>query len=743
MNIRISIILLLFNLLVQASIYGQIQINEVLGHNENIYSDEHGDFHDWIELRNPYAEALNLSGYAISDENEFESAWTLPSIEIPGNGLLVLFAAGSENADTNALHAGFKVNNEGENIFLFNPIGQLIDISPSYEMPINYSLGRNSQNPEEWLLFQNPTPQEINFAHNQVILPIWWEAIGVSHSSGWTSFPLELTVSCSANDVVIRYTLNGTEPTIYSPIWYGALTLSGAESAANVISLIASSDTWQIPSGTFTPAIALRAAAFRNETRVSEVVERTYFNASDEIPTGFYVVSIVTEASGFFSDDEGIYVYGDHEYGNFNQPGVNWQREAHISFFLNQEEVWTGAAGLRTHGRSSRAYPQKTIRIYADHHFDNISFELPLFGETSSHFDRLLLRAPDRIFSSALFADEVTQRLCEPLNLDLMRSHPAIVFINGEYWGVHQIRERLDEAWIKRNHNIEEIDMLDFDRTLMATEGTDEAWKGLTTYMASHNAVEETSFEFLSDRVDISSFMDYIGSQLFFSNIDFPVNNVRMWRPASENGKWRFLFFDCDACMQNVQHFSGVEMAMGNTGEDPASILFRYLLQNESFKNQFLIHTLNNVQTHWGPEKIIPLINEFTSLLQPEINDQIRRWHYPQSVHMWNRDIDELRHFALRRPVEFFDEFGENLVSPFEIFPNPSIDKITISLLNGGSFDPGVIEIKSIQGAAVLREDHTSDITMLHIDISFLEPGMYLMDLNYGSIKFTHRILVQ
>jgi hypothetical protein len=738
-----TILLFLLNLLLSITSIAQPIINEVCYKNTGSLSDEQGQYHDWIELYNPGVSALALHTYFLNDEANFETAWALPYFLLPPGEYLIIYASGTSDA-TAAFHAPFKLKEEGENVVLFNTNGNILDISPAVAILPNYSIGPDIHEANRWLMFDNPTPGYANSTLNPVAAPLWWEDISIETPSGIYTFPLEVLHNNYDSALSIRYTINGTEPTAISPVWEGSLRITDMASSSSSIINIPTSDTWEIPQGDFAKGTILKSAAFRNGVRVSEIKENTYFNkATAEHTSSFLILSLSSDSQNLFSDESGIYVYGNHPYGNCHQSGEEWEREGTLSVFESDQVVWSGSSKYKIHGRSSRAYPQKSIRFYADHLDESMTFGFNPFNDHEAP-SRFLLKAPDRLFSQSLFVDEWVQRLAEPLNIDLMRSRPAILYINGEYWGIHQLRDRIDEKWLRTKHSIPdntEIDILDYDRELFVQTGNTDSWQDLLSWIQSHNAEIDENIEQFSNMVDLSSFKDYMAVNLFFSNKDFPVNNVRLWKARTEESKWRFILFDCDACAKDANYSSGENLLQAANGSDPASVLFRYLMKNQTFRQEFLLHAMDLANTYWRPDQIIPLIDEFTEELTPELESQIRRWHYPESINAWNGAIRDLKGFSIQRLLTFQTQIGHSMSSPFQLYPNPAPDKLFIELISGESFAPGIVTLRDLRGSIVKQFTLYGQNSIWPIDVEDLSAGMYLVDLTYGGMKFTHRLL--
>src|SRR5687767_44677 len=90
-----------------------IVINEFLAKNENGLLDQDNTHSDWIELRNTGGAAVNLAGWSLTDEQANLTKWQFPSVSIPANGYLVVFASGKNRAIAGQqLHTNFSLESD-------------------------------------------------------------------------------------------------------------------------------------------------------------------------------------------------------------------------------------------------------------------------------------------------------------------------------------------------------------------------------------------------------------------------------------------------------------------------------------------------------------------------------------------------------------------------------------------------------------------------------------------------------
>ena len=101
---------------------GQVVISEFMEKNRTVLRDEDGDFSDWIELWNRSDEAVDISGWNLSDR-ENQLGWTLPEMSLQPGERIVIFASGKDRQGER-LHTGFSLSGD-EGVWLRNEYGYL------------------------------------------------------------------------------------------------------------------------------------------------------------------------------------------------------------------------------------------------------------------------------------------------------------------------------------------------------------------------------------------------------------------------------------------------------------------------------------------------------------------------------------------------------------------------------------------------------------------------------------------
>ncbi len=684
-----------------------IVINEVMAMNHTGITDEDGDRGDWIELYNPGVMPVNLSGYGLSDKQDMPHLWIFPDITIlPGEYLLV-WADGKDRVSYAGLHTNFKVS-AGEVITLSNPSGTLVDSMHLNRIIPNISYGRLPDGTGYSFLAES-TPGRSN--SDSILDPTPYFAQvsppEFSRESGFYSEGFELTLSCADPEAVIRYTLDGSEPTIDSPVYQEPIVIRSRAGDPNIysartgISIDDKPPLKEVFKGT-----VVRARVFASDSIMSETVTHTYFveeNMAERY--NLPIISLVTNPENLFDYFTGIFMKGKvmsdwlsenpgavvdgGTPGNYNQRGIEWEREATITFFEPDGTVgFIQNVGIRTFGGWSRSYRHKPLRVIARKRYDHSgTIEYPVFPELTKRgnpeepltsFKQLLLRSSGNDWEYTLFRDAMMQSLVAGLGVDTQSYKPCILFINGEFWGIYNIRETFDEYFINTNYNVEFDDIVILEGVsyedgmglYYGQEGDVESFQSIIDFVRTHDMSLPENYEYVADQIDVDNFIVYHAAQIYYANTDWPGNNVKVWRkrtekiepdaPPGHDGRWRWLLFDTDfgfglySIHSTVSHRT-LKFATTPDGEpwpnpDWSTVLLRSLLTNEEFKTKFIAKFVDLLNSRFHPDYVTKRIVEMRDVIAPVMQEHLDRWMINNgSMDAWKAQTSALISFGLDR----------------------------------------------------------------------------------------------
>lgn len=377
------------------------------------------------------------------------------------------------------------------------------------------------------------------------------------------------------------------------------------------------------------------------------------------------VVSIIMDPVDLFDDSTGIYVVGKNGITGYCNNTLrrnycrDWERSAVIEYHDSLTgESYTSPAGIKIHGNCSRNFPQRSFALFARKMYGNGKFRFHFFSDKQHDaFEALLLRNSGNDNGRSMFRDGLMAALArEAGNIDYQAWKPVSVSLNGEYWGIYNLREKLNEHYITDNHGIEpdQLDMLkDTDRLVHGSrDGIDE----VVAFLQENDLNEPTAWEWISDRVDIPSFISYFIAEIYCVNTDWPSNNVCYWRSHDGQGKWRWVLYDTDLGFglngkgYTTDMFSWLNDRFTAEGVFVPNtlLLFMELMQAAQFRDAFNTAAAEQMETVYHPGNVTALIDSIQSALADEMEYHAERWN--MQTPDWNAEIEQMKEFARLRP---------------------------------------------------------------------------------------------
>ncbi|MCC5823345.1 MAG: CotH kinase family protein [Phycisphaerales bacterium] len=529
--------------------------------------------------------------------------------------------------------------------------------------------------------------------------------VTVSKAGGF--YTEAFTVELDATGDGIRYTLDGSVPTLDSPLYTGPILIENRAGDPNYFSLIRTSPVWIPPNGTVNKGTVLRAAAVNNDGQTGPVATRTFF--VDPAGADRYtlpVVSVVTEERNFYDYEYGISVPGAiydqffdpdipwwRREGNYTQRGVEWERPGHLEFFEPDGSLgFAQDVGYRIHGGTSRSYPRKSLRVYARSDYGVSSIQYPVFpGDAQTEFKRLIIRNSGNDHERTLFRDAFIQDLVKDTGVATQLYRPVVVFVNGEYWGVQNIRQRYDKHFLalRKGADPDNIDLLTGGQAI-ADEGDNTHFLETYQHLLDNDPSDPAVYEYAASRIDLENFATYYSIQMFIANSDWPTNNIDFWRPRTENGRWRWLLYDTDLAFNHganhVPSTNAADRILKQLVTRNARILQR-MLMNERFRDDFMNRSADLMNAELSVENMTARLADFRTDYAPEIPEHILRWRQPVSFQEWDTTL-------LGRIQTFIDQranFHRQQLA--EAVGLPGIAALTVSMLHP---DRGDIRVSAI-----------------------------------------------
>ena len=582
------------------SAHAQLIINEIMQPNVECIMDDIKEFPDsWVELYNSGDEAINLKDYKISNKNKEKKAWQLPDKTVAAKGYAIIYCD-KEGKENNRLHADFRLESgKGCTVYLFNNkevVDSLpyIDEKPMVKMPApDIAFGRKTDASDEWGYQLTPTPGKANTgeicnAKHILGAPVFSEPGHVT--SGNAAINLELSLPEGAPEgAYITYTTNGSEPTSQSTKYTQPISITKTK----VIRAKVFCDGWLSP--------------------LSTAQSYIFHPREFTIP----IFSVQTNDKYLNARDIGLFANNNSKE---DKKTHDWRRPVNIEFFPAEGEpsAFNQPGETRIQGGQSRSNALKSMVFYANKRFDpdRKRFEYEFFPDQKpgvNQFKSFSLRDGGNDFSDMYFRDLIIQRTMGPnVDLDWQAGHSAVLYINGEYMGMLNIRERSNEDNIYSNYDgLEDVDEIEISHEQKGNqdlfieelkEGDDVFYQAFKDFYSEkgHTKAEYEQW------IDVSEYLNVMIMNLFYCNIDFPGNNIVFWRP-NEDAKvdlpkrFRAIVKDTDFGL-GLYNFSETSSSSntidmiynprnyGNSWAftEPATRLFRNMMENPEMLKMFI-----------------------------------------------------------------------------------------------------------------------------------------------------------
>ena len=634
---------------------GGVYISEFGGSTGSVASD-------WVEIYNSTGSAVSLAGYGLSNNPKNPAKWVFPDISIEPGEYLLLYATGSaDKAQKKNLKLNFCISSTGEALFFFDPNGKLIDKLSAGRMRSGQSYGRDGS--DNRFYYAEPTPGAQNGKGYEGItqLPAFSVTPGIYDNA--------VTVAITAGEgETIRYTTDCTTPNASSEVYSGELSISKNS--------------------------VIRAAAFRDGYLSGDVATATYLFRSDGVNHALPVVTLVTDPDNLWNNKTGIYATGDQfdpdaasyadtlksatyyqaKFATEEQVDTIWEKPAAFSLFDdNGKQVFTQNVGIRIAGSFGRGRAQKGFNVIARKEYGKGSMEYPFFeNRPYKEYKAVVLRAGAQDQNRSKIRDELASGLLEGTDINILYQayRPTVLYLNGEYWGVYFMKEKRNRFFVAQHENTENnVDLAIGKGFKQRSYGDNSDWVSLYEYATSHDLSSAEAYAYVSERMDVDSFRDYMIAEIYNGNTD--TYNFQYYR--LKGGKWKFIFYDFCWGFQNPGHET-LAFRMGKTPSDVCSAkLFAAMLQNKGWRDSFCRRFGELLNTAFAPERVTALIEELYGYVEPEIKREREKFNKDTFMGVkqpatnlgtyegFQSEISKLKDFAQRRPEELKRQLQSNL----------------------------------------------------------------------------------
>lgn len=643
-------------------------VNEVAAINNSTITTEFEEYEDWVEIFNYGDEPVDLHLAYVSDDPDDPTKHMLVEQEpgeliIQPGGFLVLWADGFP--DLGARHLNFSLSGGGEFFGIYEPQELLLIDGIEFGQQISDVTYGRTLDGGAWNFFTTPTPGAPNDTEGLFAIlpqPIF------SFNQLFFESAVNVNITVADPEAEIRYTLDGTEPDEASSLYTSPVEV--------------------------THSVMLRAKAFRVEYLPSRTATNTYMEPDD---FSLDVISIVTDSTNLWGPT-GIY---DNRYTGLEKP-------IHIEYFNPEGALqFEVDGGVKIHAPDNR--PQQSLRLYMRSNYGDNHIDYQLFEEKNVQwFKRLILRqgANDgQQLARTHFRDCMAHQIFSEMDPDNIYSayKPVNVYLNGEYWGIYNMRERQDQHFIESNYGFTDVDFLERTATTADTRdqraGDWEDYDTMRDYLMQNDMADEDHYAVIEDWIDIRNYVDYMVTEIWTGNRDWLTNNVKFYRPRNmPETKWKWILWDTEygmGCYPANDHgqseFNALHMAMTwggwppHWGVETSTYMMNNLKDNPAFVDYFITRHADLLNSWLRPDRVQEQIDDFKALYQPDIPKQIARWG--NSMTQWNGAIQTLENWNAPRA----SYCREHIINKFSHVENEHV--ITLNVTPEGA---GYIKVNTI-----------------------------------------------
>ena len=581
--------------------------------------------------------------------------------------------------NTSSIHTNFKIKSAGEPLILSDQSGSIIDSVYSEYLISDISYGRQPDGGDNWFYFSEPTPNSPNVTQgsDSLIIP---DTLFFSHQGGFYNENISLVLSNTNINSSIYYTVNGSEPNQNSIKYDSPIVVN--------------------------QTTVIRAVSFTNSGSRSEIITNTYFvNENRPLP----IFSISTSPDNF-----------DRLYENFDT-----EIPIHIEMYeRNGNLAFSHNAGAEVFGSGSAGFEQKSLAIFFRGKYGVGELRYKVFPDRPfEEYESFLLRNGGNDWWSTLIRDPmISNGLMKGTNIDYQAYRPSLVYINGEYWGIHNIREKVNEHYIMDHHYIPEdsLDMLEYKERITPEiiHGDLVNYNSMIDYLSNNDITDSSNYNFVESIIDIDNFIDYQIIEIYSANIDWPSNNNKFWRSKSKNGKWRWILYDTDTGFGlwtadydppgwQLNHFEyatndSYSAEEGWPNPSWSTFIFRKLLENDTFKNAFINRFADYLNTRLSSQNVLNVISDFRRGISNAIGRHLERWF--RDTEDYNFQLNKIIDFAtyrsesVREQMLNFFALNEIVEISIKIEPqNAGVVKLNSIILSNSTFNGKYFQGNPIQ----------------------------------------------
>lgn len=559
-----------------------------------------------IELKNLTDNDIDLSKYSLGDKSG--SIANLPNVILRSNSYVVLYGSDSYSYSNGRVNLGFHINNSNEEIYLYKD-NQIIDRFQVGRQTSGVSSGISN---EEKRVFYNDIT--LGKENSNTYYFAYSENPTFSKDGGYVENGEKIKLQVSDGST-IYYTLDGSFPSKNSTKYENEITITGTT--------------------------VIKAISYKDDLLPSDIVSRTYFVGRKHENA---IISISTDKSNLFGN-----------YGILSNYRQNVNKIINFEFYESDGKLGISFLGdTKLSGADSREQPQKSMSIFLRKEYGLKEVTYPFFDDcdTVTYSSFLLRNAGEDPKGLRIMDAVLTRTLKGQMDIDMQEYRPVVVYINGSYYGLYNLRQKLNADYVESVYGIEKDD-IDFIKYTTPRRGSTYDYNYLINYVNTHDPANSDVYEYLKTQIDMQELVNYLIVESYYGNTD--LGNIAYWK--SSEGKWRWMLYDLDWSMWS----STIKMSYPVIGYNVPAATYLYsvinmsrrLYRNSEFRDLYLSTLAYHLKNTFNPDRMNQIVDELAKEIEYEMPYHIERWgnQYSNlnSMNRWQNNINSFKQMITSR----------------------------------------------------------------------------------------------
>ncbi|MBR5048077.1 MAG: lamin tail domain-containing protein [Erysipelotrichaceae bacterium] len=578
-------------------------ISEVMVRNYTQLPQNGNQYYDWIELCNNSNQTVSLSDYCLSNDDDYLSLYQLPNEQLaPGEYYVIMCSGDPALSNQSYHHAQFKLS-DNESVFL-SRAGSIVDSLYVANVPLGYSYGRGSKAGLFYMSSPSPLKPNQEGSRTITVTPVIKTLAGVYQG-------VEEVLVSIEGEGTIYYTTDGSRPTASSRVYTEPIILRSTT--------------------------VLNVAGRQADALMSSVATSSFIiNENNQLP----VVSL-SLSPGLLSTMH-------------SHPHSTAEYQCNVEFF-EEGGGFNSPCSISMFGGNTRNHDKHSYSLRFDGDYGASDLVYPVFdNRDNTVYDALVLRTGSNDWNKGIIRDELCTSLVDDYtDVTVLSYKTCVVYINGRYWGIYNIREKCNASFISDLYNVskENTNIVRIDGEVKAGSRTE--WQQIVSFARSHDLSLKANYDWICSKVDIQNLADYWICEMFVANPD--VYNVRYFSNSElDGGKWKYIYYDLDCGFRNftVNYYtrylanpSGMTGFINNTYDNTIP---RKLFANREFQQLWLERLNYHLRNTFSKANMQSRFDQLTGSIESEVARDRARWS-ATSLKVYRSHLSQIQKFINNR----------------------------------------------------------------------------------------------